>query len=235
MFKLAELFVNIKAQDSAFQSSIGALKGQITTLGVAIGTAVGNLATSAIRAATYALGSFFSVGVKGSIELKDNVSMVGAVFDDSAAIILKRADELAAKFGTIKGEFITAAAGFGSAFKSVGKSQEDAAKLGNTLAELGMDLASFKGSSNAEAFTALTAALRGEFDPLEKYNIMLSAAAVENEAMSMGLIKSSKDMDEAAKKAATLSLIMKKSVDQQGDLAARPTTRVMPGENSPAR
>src|SRR5262249_20644387 len=118
----------------------------------------------------------------------------------------------------VKGEFLNAASDFGSAFKAIGTAAPDAAALGNQLAKLGMDMASFNNASNEEAFTALRAALRGEFDPLERFNVMLSAAAIEAEAMRMGLIKNSSELDEAAKKQATLSLIMKKTADQQGDM-----------------
>ena len=150
--------------------------------------------------------------------LQDTLGATNAIFGQSASIITAQADEMAKKFGVVKTEFINASQGFGAAFKSIGTPVADAAALGNKLAKLGMDMASFKGTSNAEAFTALSAALRGEFDPLERFNVMLSAAAIEQEALSLGLIKSAKDMDESAKKQATLSLIMKKSVDMQGDL-----------------
>ena len=217
MFKLAELFVDIKARDDSLQKQVSGVKGQLTALGVAVGTAVGNWPHGDLRAAS-ALTGFFSGGISGAVALQDTLGATNAIFGDSAGIITRQADEMAKKFGVVKTEFIDAAQGFGAAFKAIGTPVDDAAALGNQLTKLGMDMASFKGTSNAEAFTALSAALRGEFDPLERFNVMLSAAAIEQEALSMGLIKSAKDMDESAKKQATLSLIMKKSVDMQGDL-----------------
>lgn len=218
-FKLAELFVDIRARDDELKKQVGGVKDQLTSFGVAIGTAVGSLAAAAIARAASALTSFISGGISGAIELEDSLSALGVIFGKNAGIISEEADRMAAKFGVVKGTFIDAASSFGASFKAIGTPTEDAAKLGNQLAKLGMDMASFTaGATNEEAFTALKAALRGEFDPLERFNVMLSAAAIEQEALSMGLIKSAKDMDEAAKKQATLSLIMKKSADQQGDL-----------------
>jgi hypothetical protein len=218
MFKLAELFVDITARDQQVKSTVDGLQGKLSTMGLAIGTAAGNLVASTIAAATSSLAGFFSSGIKGAIDLQETLSKVGTIFGDSASIITKQADEMASKFGVVKGEFLNAASDFGSAFKAIGTAAPEAAALGNQLAKLGMDMASFSNSSNEEAFTALRAALRGEFDPLERFNVMLSAAAIEQEALSMGLIKSAKDMDENAKKQATLSLIMKKTSDQQGDM-----------------
>jgi hypothetical protein len=218
VFKLAGLYVDIKAKDDALNSQLDGVRSRLGVMGVAIGTAAGALAASAIAGASSALAGFFARGIKGAIDLNETLSKVNVIFGEGAAVITRRADEMAAKFGTAKGEFLNAASDFGSAFKAIGKAQPEAAALGNQLAKLGMDMASFNNTSNADAFTALRAALRGEFDPLERFNVMLSAAAIEQEALSSGLIKSAKDMDEAAKKQATLNLILRKTIDQQGDL-----------------
>jgi hypothetical protein len=218
MFRLTELFVDITARDQQVKSTVDGLQGKLGAMGIAIGTAAGNLVSQVISSATASLAGFFSSGIKGAIDLQETMSKINTIFGDSSAIISKQADEMASKFGVVKGEFLNAASDFGSAFKAIGAAAPEAAALGNQLAKLGMDMASFNNASNEEAFTALRAALRGEFDPLERFNVMLSAAAIEQEALSLGLIKSAKDMDENAKKQATLSLIMKKTIDQQGDM-----------------
>ena len=109
MFKLAELFVNIRARDDQLQSQLGGLKGQLSAMGVAIGTAAGNLAATAIAQASSSIAGFFAGGVKGAIDLKESMSKVNVIFGDSASIIARQADEMAAKFGTVRGEFLNAA------------------------------------------------------------------------------------------------------------------------------
>lgn len=218
MFKLASLFVDVTAKDDQFQGRLGAVKGQLGAMGTAAAVAVGNLSSAAILGATRAVAGFFEAGVKGAVDLAETSSKVQAIFGESSSIIQSEAEAMASKFGVVKSEFLDAASSFGSAFKAAGSSQADAAALGNQLAKLGMDMASFGNGTNAEVFTALQAALRGEFDPLERFNVMLTAAKVSEEAMSLGLIKNAKDLDEASKKQATLSLIMKGTADQQGDL-----------------
>lgn len=218
MFKLASLFVEIKAQDDALKTQVEGVRSRLGVMGTAIGVAAGNLAASAIAGAAQALSGFFASGIKGAVDLKETLSKVETIFGAGATIITTQADEMAAKFGVARGEFLNAASDFGSAFKAIGMAQADAAGLGNQLAKLGMDMSSFNNTSSAEAFTALRAALRGEFDPLERFNVMLSAAAIGEEAVRMGLAKNANQLDETAKKQAALSLIMKKTVDQQGDL-----------------
>ena len=218
MFKLAHLFVDIEARDAKFQGQLRGVQGQLGAFGAATAVAIGNVTSVAILAATRAVAGFFTEGVKGAVDLAETTSKVQAIFGDASGTIQGEAEAMAQKFGTVKTEFLNAASSFGAAFKAAGSSQDDAAKLGNQLAKLGMDMASFGNASNQEVFTALQAALRGEFDPLERFNVMLTAARVSEEAMSLGLIKNAKDLDEASKKQATLSLIMKGTIDQQGDL-----------------
>lgn len=217
-FELASLFVSIKGDDSPLQKQVNGVRSQLTGMGVAIGTAAGNLLSSAVSGASSAIGGFFKSGIGGAIQLQDTMSATSAVLGDSAGAVFSWADQMATQFGAVKNESIGAALSFAQVFKSVGKSADEAAALGTQIAKLGMDLASFKGGSNQDAFIALQAAMRGEFDPLERYNIQLSAAAVSQEAMRMGLAKSATEVDNNAKKMATLSLIMRGSVDMQGDL-----------------
>jgi hypothetical protein len=220
-FSLAELFIDLKARDAGLNSQLDSVRNQIGVMGVAIGSAIGNLASSAIRSGISAVGGFFSGGIKGAVELQDQLSAIGVIFGQSAGVISGEADRMARDFGTVKTEFIGSAQTFGQMFKGAGKSQEDAAKLGVSLTKLALDMKSFKGgaTTNQEVITALAAAMRGEFDPLERFGVMLNAAAVTQEALSSGLIKNAKDMDAATKVQATYNLIMKKTTDQQGDLA----------------
>lgn len=162
-------------------------------------------------------------GIKGSISaatsLADTVSKTKEIFGASAGDIISESNRMAEQFGTVKNEYIDSAASFGAVFKGLGKSQKEAAALGNSLVKLGMDMASFEGGSNSEAFTAISSALRGEFDPIERFRVFLTADAVAAEALSMGLAKSKGQIDETSKKMATMSLIMKGTKDAQGDLA----------------
>ncbi|MDG3003253.1 hypothetical protein [Paludisphaera mucosa] len=218
MFKLASLFVDIKAKDDALKGTLAETKTSLSAWGVAAGSAVGTLAGQAIAAAGSSIAGFFASGIKGAVDLKETMSKVDAIFGSSAGKITAQADEMAAKYGVVKQSFMDAAAGFGSSFKAAGLTGDAAADVGNQLAKLGMDMASFGNGTNEEVFTALGAALRGEFDPLERFNVMLNADAVALHAVAMGLAANKNEVSELAKKQATLDLIMAKSIDQQGDL-----------------
>lgn len=188
-----------------FATSAESLKGVLA--GLAGAFAVNQVATG-----------LFDVAKSGA-NLNAILSKTGVIFGDSAKIITGEANNVAASVGGIKSEFVDAATSFGSVFKGLGKSEADAAKLGVSLTKLGMDLASFEGVANEEAFTAISSALRGEFDPIEKFRVFLSADKIATEALATGLAKTKTEIDDYAKKTATLSLILRQTSDAQGDLS----------------
>jgi hypothetical protein len=67
--------------------------------------------------------------------------------------------------------------------------------------------------------TAMSAALRGEFDPLERYGVSLTAAAVGAKAVELGLAESTSAVDGHAKAVATLALIEEQTADATGQFS----------------
>ncbi len=208
------------------RAGVGGLAKDLKSAGAEVG-AFASFTTSRLGAIGIGLGSmglgatvgFLHDAVTAGGELNDVVSASAAVFGRSSKIILDEADKQASAYGVVKKEFVDAASSFGAMFKGVGKSTDEAAELGVQLAKLGGDLASFKGTSNEDAFGAISAALRGEFDPIERYNVFLSAAKIENQALATGLAKSKGEITDQAKKMATLAAILGQTTDAQGDLA----------------
>lgn len=216
-FKLAELFVDIVGNQKPLSNTLANVHAKLGQAGNALASTL----TTGAMVGGAGIVAGLGYGIKKAVELQDTMSRNSVVFGDSASLIESQAQELADKFGVVKGEFMDAAGSFGAMFKGAGSSQKDAAILGNQLAVLAVDMRSFKGgaTSTAETMTALGAAMRGEFDPIERFNVFLTAEKVGLEAVAMGLAKNKSELSDHAKKQATLSLIMKGTTDQQGDLA----------------
>jgi|GEM_PF-7029518 len=187
--------------------------GKLTALGGAIGG--GLLGALALKGTVEGIAE---IAMKGA-EMNALLGKTGVIFGDSARIILDEADAIADRFGVVRGEFINAAVDLGSMFKGAGASQKEAAKLGVTMAKLGIDMASFSDAVNQDAFGALKSALKGESDPIEAFLVTLNAEKIATEAVTSGLAKNKNEIDDLAKKTATLNLILKQTRDAQGDLA----------------
>lgn len=196
-----------EARMKAFAGNVQQIGARMAGLGAAIAS-VGGAALAPLGAA-----------VKASADFSEATAKSQVIFGESSKAIIAQSEAMAKQFGASKQEYVDAATSFGAVFKGLGKSQAEAADLGNQLAQLGMDMASFGNTSNADAFTALQAALRGEFDPLERFTVFLSAAKVENRALAMGLASTASELTDQQKKMATLAEIMGQTADAQGDLA----------------
>jgi hypothetical protein len=61
--------------------------------------------------------------------------------------------------------------------------------------------------------------LRGESEPLRRFGVLLSAAAVESKALELGLAKTTKEITDQDKVLARQALILEQTTDQQGDFA----------------
>lgn len=218
MFKLAGLFVDITARDDEMKRQIGGLKGQLSTMGVAIGTAAGNLAASAISGAASALAGFISRGISGAVNLAETVSKVNTVFGDSAGIITGQAESMAKAFGLPKQAILDAAASIGLVGKAAGQSQAASADMAATMAKLAADASSFYNVPLDQALEKIRAGLVGESEPLRAFGVLLNEESVAAEALALGLAKSKKEIDDQAKVAARASLIQKGLADASGDL-----------------
>jgi len=94
----------------------------------------------------------------------------------------------------------------------------------NELIGLGADLSSMFGGTSREAIEALSSALKGERDPIERYGVSLTQAKIDAEALAMGAQKVDGVFSNQAQQAATLSLIMKQTQDAHGNFAKESDT-----------
>lgn len=211
--------VNTSGLGKGFNTAAGQVRtfsGQVQGAGSSLG---GLYKAAAAGAAGLGIAAGIGKAVTAASSLSSAFNKTETIFGDAGGAITSEASRMAEQIGVVESEYINAAAGFGATFKGVGKSQEESAALGNTLAQVAIDLARFDDVADSVGFDAIKAGLRGEFDPLEQFRIYLTADAIAAEALSSGLIKNKKDMTEAAKKQATLNLIMRQSKDAQGAAA----------------
>lgn len=174
------------------------------------------------RQATIALAGVgaaaFSV-VNSASDLNESISKTGVIFGDSAKEIEGFAATASQKLGLSKRAALDAAAGFAILGSGAGLTGKELTAFSTDLTGLAADLASFNNTSTDEAITALAAGLRGESEPLRRFGVLLSAAAVEAKAMEMGLAKTTKEITDQDKVLARQALILEQTTKQQGDFA----------------
>ncbi len=129
-------------------------------------------------------------------DLAETVSKTNVVFDESAAKVIAFGDTAAESIGQSKQAALDAASTFGGLAKGIGLSSDESADFSIKLTTLASDLASFGNTSPEEAVLALGSALRGESEPIRKYNVLLNEAAIKTEAYASGIAKQGEELTE---------------------------------------
>ena len=206
--------VDITGNNLPLKAKLAESKREVETFG----TQVAKMAAPMIGlGAVTALAGGIAAGVKGAGSLAETMSKVDVVFGNSAGSVKAFGAEMNATFGSQRGALLDAAAGIGLIGKASGLAQPEAAKMAVTLARLADDASSFYDVSLEEALLKIKAGLVGEAEPIRSFGVLLSEAAVKNEAFAMGIARAGKDLNESQKVQARYSLILKGLKDATGD------------------
>jgi hypothetical protein len=151
-------------------------------------------------------------------DLNEVASKSATVFGDANEQVVDFADN-AAKIGLSKKAALEAASGFGNMFDQLDIASNKAADMSIQVTELAADFASFHNADITTVLEAQSAAFRGEYDSIQQFLPLLSAATVEQKAMAL-TGKENKDALTAQDKAlATYELMLEGAGQAQGDFA----------------
>lgn len=173
----------------------GAFKGAIGGLaaGFSIGAVVGGVKEV--------------VGLAGDAE--QSIGAIDTVFKDNAQTMHDWAATASQTVGISGNEYRELGTLLGSQLKNMGTPMDQIADKTNGLIGMGADMASMFGGTTKEAIEAISSALKGEMDPIEKYGVTLSAAALEAEALDKKII--APVVDSAAVEAASTKMSLAQS------------------------
>lgn len=156
--------------------------------------------------------------VKAASDLAESTSKIGAVFKQTNDAVLEWSRGAAEGFGQSRQAALEAAGTYGNLIQAFGIAEPKAAKMSMRLVELAADLASFNNTSVEEAIEALRSGLSGETEPLKRYGVALNDVRLKEEALRLGLVKTTKGtLPIAIKTQAAYSLILRDTKLAQGD------------------
>jgi len=153
----------------------------------------------AVKAAL-GVGVAAAVGAKKAIDaasdLSEEMNKSEVVFGKNGKSILKWSEGSAKAFGASRRAALQYVGGFGAMFRSIGGiADKQMANMSKGLVELGGDLASFYNADTAESLEAMKSALSGQIEPMRRFGVFLTQDRIKAQALSMGLVKASVDMD----------------------------------------
>lgn len=197
-------------------------KGFTTGLSNALGktsstlSGVGNKMSVALTAPIAGFG-LKALGMAS--DLNESLSKSNTVFGTSALVIENFANSAAKNLGLTKTAALDAAGGFGNMFQQLGIATPTAADMSQKIIGLAADFSSFNNVPVDQVLEAQSAAFRGEYDSLQRFLPLVSAATVEQEALKETHKKSAKELTANDKAMATYQLMLQGAGAAQGDFA----------------
>lgn len=168
-------------------------------------------------AATVALGALAMKSVQSASTLNESVNAVNVTFGSAAGGINQLGEEAAQSLGLSTVAFNELAVRFSSFATTVAGEGGDVVAVMDELTTRAADFASVMNIDVAEASRVFQSGLAGETEPLKRYGIDLSAAAVQQYALANGIAKTSEVMTEQQKIEARYGLLMASTDKTAGD------------------
>ena len=192
------------------------------------GKAEGKLDKLAGNMTKFGVGAVAFAGVAGAglvklagdaSNLEESINAVNVTFGEAAGGVLKLGEEAARAVGLSTAEFNSLAVQFSSFATTVAGEGGNVVTTLDDLTTRAADFASVMNLDVAEAARVFQSGLAGETEPLKKFGIDLSAAAVGAFAVANGISDSASAMTEAEKVQARYGLLMEQTNKTQGDFA----------------
>jgi hypothetical protein len=182
-------------------------------------TSVGGSLMGLGASITAAVTGPFIYSIKAASDLNEGINKTKEVFGSAASSILAFAESSATSLGLSKSAALDAAGGFGNLFTQLGILPEKAAQMSTSIVTLAADFASFHNADISEVLNSQSAAFRGEYDSLQRFLPLISAATVEQEALAMTGKKATKELTAQDKALAVNALMFKGAGAAVGDFA----------------
>jgi hypothetical protein len=228
-----EVEIVVKVTDKSASGYASAKRGakELEQKGGSSLTKFGEKASAVGLIAGAALIKLGSNAISAASDAQQSLGGTQAVFGKYADQIIDKSKGAAQAVGISANSYRESANEIGSLFKNQGVAASDLAKKTEPLIKLGADLSATYGGTAKDAVEALTAAYKGEFDPLEKYGISLKAATVSQSAYALAGVKTSTAFSRLTsaqqahyKQLATTQLLVKQSASAQGQFADQTNT-----------
>lgn len=212
-------------QSSIVRQSALLQRAEVQASSGVAGLATGRSQIGSLLGGGLAIGGGFALitklreGFAESVNLNESLNKTRAIFGEASEEILAFADNSVEALFVTRSEALEAAANFGIFGRSAGLAGPELAKFAQDLSLLATDLASFNNTSIADATTAISAALRGESEPIRKYGVLLDAATLEARALAEGITDVERKLTPMERVLAANAEILAQTVVQQGDAA----------------
>lgn len=185
--------------------------------------------------ATAAWGALAGASIAAASEMEQSTGAVEAVFKDQADAVKSFAADAADAVGLSANQYQEMAALIGSQLKNLGTDYDKLVPKTDELIGLGADLAATYGGTAKEAVEALSSALKGEYDPMERYALSIKKSDINARLAAEGMDELEGEALRLAETEALLALVTEQSSDAMGMFAKEADTAAGQTERAKAK
>lgn len=158
--------------------------------------------------------------LKASSDMTELQNVTDQVFGDMSKEVQQFSEDMGNAMGRSTYALQKYTSDIGAIFKGLGGiSEESTKKMSEDLAALAVDIGSFKNIADDQAFTAITAGIVGETEPLKRLGIVINETVMAEYARTKGIKESWETLDQATKAELRYQKIMESTSFMQGDAA----------------
>lgn len=183
-----------------------------------------NRATAAMTGVSAGVIAMGKKALESASNLQQSTGAVESVFKAQADQVLKFSNAAAQAVGLSKNQYNELASVLGAQLKNIGVENDQLVGKTNELIKTGADLAATFGGTTADAVSALSALMRGERDPIERYGVSIKQATIEAKLAEMGLSDLEGEAKTAAETQATLALLTEQTSSSLGQFSREADT-----------
>lgn len=183
-----------------------------------MGAKFSELGKTAVRAfGAISVGAMGTAAVSAASDLEESINAVQVTFGEAAEGVLALGENSARTVGLSAQQFNSFAVQFAGFTQQLATGGRSAGQVTDELTRRIADFASVMNLDVAEAAQVFQSSLSGETEPIRRFGIDLSAAAVQAYALSNGLVENASQMTESIKVQARYGLLMEETAKTAGD------------------
>jgi hypothetical protein len=222
----------IRDAQAQMKSGMDRLTNDAGAAGEKAGKAAGSRLSGAFGSAVKTIGAGLVAGLavgkvvdylRGTIDaasdLNETVNMSTVIFGRNQTAIEQWASKADRALGLSTEAAMRNAASFGDMFLQLGFAEDKALAMSTAVVQMSADLGSFKNLKTEDVLQRIAAGFRGEYDSLQLLIPNISAARVEQEALTATGKKSAASLTAQEKATATLAIVQRDGARAAGDYA----------------
>lgn len=208
-----DVIFNFKGDDKNLNNTIKNATGALKSIG---GIALKSMGVAA-TAVTGALVGITTASIKARGEIEQQIGGTEAVFGKYSKNIQEMAKKSYSSMGTSANDYMATINKMGSLMKGSGIDNKTAMDLSSAAMQRAADVASVMGISTESAMESIAGAAKGNFTMMDNLGVAMNATTLESYALSKGIKKSYKEMENSEKIQLAMQMFLDKSAFAAGN------------------